>query len=69
MDWDQDAAIALKKAMNRSMKDNSTVMMRPHYEQSLEAGKEPLFYAMPHERLPLKPKPEIYEYRNPAVNI
>ena len=65
MDWDQDAAIALKKAMDQSLRNSSTVMMNPNYEQSLETDKEPLFYALPQERLPLKPPPNIYEYRNP----
>ena len=65
LEWDQEAAIALKKAMDRSNRDNSSVMMNPNYETSLEGDKEPLFYALPPERLPLKPPPEIFEYRNP----
>ena len=65
MDWDQEAAIALKKALDRSIRDNSSVLMKHNYESSLEAGQEPLFYALPPQRLPLKPPPEIYEYRNP----
>ena len=69
MEWDQDAAIALKKAMDQSTRNNSTVMMNPNYESSLETNKEPLFYALPQERLPLKPPPEIYEYRNPTNTI
>jgi len=69
LDWDQDAAIALKKAMDRSLRNKSTVMMNPHYEQSLEGDKEPLFYILPPERLPLKPPPDIYEYRNPNSAI
>ena len=63
--WDQEAAIALKKALDQSMRNNSTVMMNPNYENSLETDKEPLFYVLPQERLPLKPPPEIFEYRNP----
>ena len=63
--WDQEAAIALKKALDQSMRNNSTVMMNPNYEGSLETKKEPLFYVLPQERLPLKPPPEIFEYRNP----
>lgn len=69
MAWDQDAAIALKRAMDRSTRDNSTVMMKPDYETSLETNKEPLFYALPPDRLPLKPPPEVYEYRNPQNPI
>ena len=65
MEWDQEAAVALKRAMDRSSRDNSSVMMRPEYESSLEGDKEPLFYALPPERLPLKPPPNVYEYRNP----
>jgi len=65
LDWDQDAAIALKKAMDQSARNNTTVMMNPHYESSLETDKEPLFYILPPERLPLKPPPEVFEYRNP----
>ena len=67
--WDQDAAIALKKAMDQSMRNNSTVMMNPNYESSLETNKEPLFYILPQDRLPLKPSPEVYEYRNPQNPI
>ena len=37
----------------------------PDYETSLETKKEPLFYTLPQQRLPLKPPPEIFEYRNP----
>jgi len=69
MDWSQEAAVALKKAMDRSLRENSTVMMNHNYESSLETGKEPLFYALPHERLPLKPPPEIFQYRNPHNTI
>ncbi|MEM7292356.1 MAG: hypothetical protein AAF420_03015 [Pseudomonadota bacterium] len=69
MDWDQDAAMALKQAMAESLQENSSVMMKPHYEQSLEEDKEPLFYAMPQERLPLKPPPDYFEYRNPGIQI
>lgn len=66
MTWSQEAAISLKKALDRSYRDNSTVMMNPNYETSLEIGKEPLFYILPPERLPLKPPPEIFEYRHPG---
>lgn len=69
LQWDQDAAIALKRAMDQSLRNNSTVMMNPHYESSLEQDKEPLFYILPPERLPLKPPAEIYEYRNPNSAI
>lgn len=69
MDWDQDAAVALKKAMDQSLRNNSTVMMRPNYESSLETNREPLFYALPQDRLPLKPPPEVFEYRNPKNPI
>ena len=69
MDWNQEAAIALKKAMDQSMRNNSTVMMSPDYEQSLETNREPLFYALPQDRLPLKPPQEIFEYRNPRNPI
>ena len=69
MDWDHDAAVALKKAMAQSLRDNSTVMMTPQFEQSLGSDKEPLFYTLPPERLPLKPPPEYLEYRNPGVQI
>ena len=65
MDWSYEDAIALKKAMDRSTRENSTLMMSHDYETSLEIDKEPLFYTMPHERLPLKPPAEIYEYRKP----
>jgi hypothetical protein len=69
MEWDQKAAIALKKAMDQSMRNNSTVMMSPNYEQSLETNREPLFYILPQDRLPLKPPPEVFEYRNPQNPI
>ena len=69
MEWDEDAAIALKKAMDQSLRENKSVMMKPNYESSLEQKKEPLFYALPHERMPLKPPPNIYEYRNPNKTI
>ncbi|NKB61319.1 MAG: hypothetical protein GKR95_03980 [Gammaproteobacteria bacterium] len=65
MDWNYEDAVALKKAMDRSTREESTLMMNHDYETSLEIGKEPLFYTMPHERLPLKPPAEIYEYQNP----
>ena len=65
MDWDEEAAIELKRALDQSMRNNTSVMMSPHYEMSLEDKREPLFYTLPHERLPLKPPPEIFEYRNP----
>lgn len=64
--WNHDAALSLKKALDRSYRDNSTVMMNPNFETSLEVGKEPLFYILPPERLPLKPPPEVYEYRHPG---
>ncbi len=69
MAWNQEAAVSLKKALERSYRDNSTVMMNPNYETSLEIGKEPLFYILPPERLPLKPPPEIFEYRRPGNPI
>lgn len=69
MKWNQEAAIELKKAMDKSLRENSAVMMRPDYESSLESNKEPLFYALPHTRLPLKPSPDVYEYRNPNSTI
>ena len=65
MDWDEEAAIELKKALDQSLRENKSVMMHPNFESSLETKREPLFYALPHERLPLKPPPDIYEYRNP----
>ena len=65
MKWSHEKAAALKQAMNRSTRENTTLMMNHDYETSLEIGKEPLFYTMPHERLPLKPLPEVFEYRNP----
>ena len=65
MEWDHEAAVALKRALERSLRDNSTVMMNPNYEPSLEKNKEPLFYALPQQRLPLKPDPGMFEYRNP----
>ena len=67
--WDQDAAIALKRAMDQSLKNQSTVMMNPNYESTLETNKEPLFYTLPQGRLPLKPPPNIFEYRNPQNPI
>jgi hypothetical protein len=67
--WDQDAAIALKRAMDQSLKNKSTVMMNPNYESTLETNKEPLFYTLPQGRLPLKPPPDIFEYRNPQNPI
>ncbi len=69
MAWDQQTAIDLKKAMDQSIRENSSVMMRPDYESSLELSEEPLFYALPHDRLPLKPPADIYEYRNPKSPI
>ena len=65
LDWDMETAIALKKAMDQSTRENRLLMMNPDYESSLEGKKEPLFYALPPERLPLKPPPELFEYRNP----
>ena len=68
--WEQEAAISLKKALTQSMRNNSTVMMNnPAFEDSLETDKEPLFYVLPPERLPLKPPPEVFEYRNPTSPI
>jgi hypothetical protein len=69
MEWDQEAAIDLKRAMDQSMRNHSTVMMSPDYENSLETNKEPLFYTLPQDRLPLKPPQELFEYRNPRNPI
>lgn len=69
MGWDLNAAKALKSAMDQSSRDGSGVMMRPGFEESLEIGRKKLFYALPHERLPLKPVPELFEYKNPDISI
>jgi len=69
MEWDEEAAIQLKKALDESIRENKSVMMNPDFESSLESRKEPLFYSLPHERLPLKPPANIYEYRNPNNTI
>ena len=66
MEWDEQDATALKKAMDRSSREGSEIMMKPHFEQSLESNKEPLFYTLPRERLPLKPPQDVYEYRRPG---
>ncbi len=69
MDWSHDAAMTLKRAMEQSLRNQSTVMMSQNYERSLEDDRTPLFYALPHQRLPLKPPPDIFEYRNPNNTI
>jgi hypothetical protein len=69
MEWDQQKAIELKRAMEQSTRDNSALMMKPDYEKSLEINKPKLFYALPHERLPLKPQPDLFEYKNPNIAI
>ncbi|NKB76211.1 MAG: hypothetical protein GKR96_03990 [Gammaproteobacteria bacterium] len=66
MNWNHEDAVTLKRAMDRSTRESSALMMNYDYETSLEIGKEPLFYTMPHERLPLKPPLEVFEYRNPT---
>ena len=60
---------SLQAFMAESLQEGSNVMMKPQFEQSLEEEKEPLFYALPQERLPLKPPSDYFEYRNPGIQI
>ncbi len=69
MDWDNDAAMTLKLAMVQSYRDNSSAMMVPNCDGSLEKNPEKLFCALPQERLSLKPQPDLYEYKNPHIAI
>ncbi|MXZ81380.1 MAG: hypothetical protein F4Z15_08505 [Gammaproteobacteria bacterium] len=69
MEWDHDAAISLKRAIDQSLRDNSSIMIDLEYEPSLEVREMPQFYNLPPPRLPRKPPPEIYEYRNPDSPI
>jgi hypothetical protein len=69
MAWDKEAAQTLKLAMDQSYRENSSVMMQQGFEKSLEKNRKKLFYALPHERLPLKPQPDLFEYKNPNIAI
>lgn len=65
MEWDHEAATALKRAIDLSYRDNSSIEIDLQYEPSIETRQMPQFYNLPPPSLPQKPPPEVYEYRNP----
>lgn len=69
MAWDQQTATALKTAIDRSLRNNTSVQLNLQYEPSIEIRQMPQFYNLPIPSLPVKPAPEIFEYRNPDSPI
>ncbi len=69
MDWDHEVATSLKRAIDQSLRNNTSIQLELEYESSLETRQMPQFYNLPQPRLPVKPPPEVFEYRNPDSPI
>ncbi|MYB34708.1 MAG: hypothetical protein F4X92_06220 [Gammaproteobacteria bacterium] len=69
MDWDHEAATSLKRAIDQSLRNNTSIQFDLEYEPSLENRQMPQFYNLPQPSLPMKPPPEVFEYRNPDSPI
>ena len=69
MNWDHEVATSLKRAIDQSLRDNTSIQLNLEYETSLENRQMPKFYNLPQPRLPMKPPPEVFEYRNPDSPI
>jgi len=67
--WQHREAVDLKKSIRQAELDRSFVMIRDPFEKSLERRELPRFYATPQPRLPVKPPPEVYEYRHPSLAV
>ena len=69
MDWNHEAATSLKRAIDQSLRNNTSIQLDLEYEPSLETRQMPQFYNLPQPSLPMKPPPEVFEYRNPDSPI
>jgi hypothetical protein len=67
MPWQRDTAQNLQEVLREAEQHRGRVMIRLPFEPSLEDRVEPRFYALPQTRLPLKPAPEVQEYRHPST--
>ena len=67
MPWEQKSAIELQRAIRESRKSGQHVIIDLPFEPSLEIREAPRFYSLPQPRLPLKPRPDVKEYRHPTL--
>ena len=67
--WSRQSAIELQKAIREADRTNGEVVIRLPFESSYEGRELPRFYALPHARLPLKPTPDVQEYRHPSLSV
>ena len=58
MPWDENTAQQLQQAMQDAEQSGTEVKMRMPFEQQKAEQQEPVFYALPQQKLPDKPKPE-----------
>ena len=67
MPWEQKSAVELQRAIRESRKTGQHVMIDLPFEPSIEIREAPRFYSLPQPRLPLKPRPNVQEYRHPTL--
>ncbi len=66
MDWNDNTAAELEKMLKDSVDDNTEVAIKNNFEDSLDSGKDPLFYTLPRESMPFKPPPVFQDYKTPV---